>query len=269
MIGFVDVLVGRMKLFYFNFERPLMLILSVSAITIMLLATIVLVSFTETQLSITAGGQGHMKALPDRLLNMAHIDPVSLTKEQYLAFLNSGTGVVAVLVTLWFSIVTVVRSRLYKIALKESALVTKYPVYTDGEDDIKVMLDFYRQAEEVVVFAGDFDWIDKNSSLKHEVIRMANSNKITLVSYKNEEDVRRGFDDIDLFNKLRDLFHFDSDIRSKCSLIRKRNAISSFLYKAETDRKGRKYVCAVYGDGDSRPLLDSIASLSSKYLRYE
>lgn len=57
-------------------------------------------------------------------------------------------------------------------------------------DDLKVMLEYYKRAEEITVFAGDFNWINSNTDLKNVILSLARQNKIRLISNKDRDRVK-------------------------------------------------------------------------------
>jgi len=203
------------------------------------------------------------RSLAFSILNFIGSNVTSLSPTQYNAVLSSASGVIVLLVTLWFAAFSTYSLGKYRRDLKRRAIVQAEPVYRDGVDDLKIMLKYYRLAGYVAVFAGNFDWLTKNPELKDQIIRLANEEKIHLFSYKNRETVKDGINNEGIFKLLESkrLIHFDNTKRIKCSMIEMQgNRV--FLYKSEQKIfGGENYVCIVQGINEGRYLLQMITNL--------
>lgn len=255
----------RFRLLLHNADRLLISIFTISAIFAMITATVVLVAFTETQISISLGNPSILKSVTDAVLDLLGVNYNGLSTDKYLSLLSSATGSVAVLVTLWFSVVTTVKYYNHRLEVERRSLVQMIPVYEDGKEDLDVMLKFYRKAEHVTVYSGDFSWISLNKDLKNEIIRLVSEKKISLVSYKSEAIVKQAIQDDNLYEKLRIMFSFDSHVDKKCSLVQS-GSRKMFLYKVDRELEGgNKSVCILFGKGEGEYLVESISSLSKPF----
>ncbi|KKL14128.1 hypothetical protein LCGC14_2518880 [marine sediment metagenome] len=131
-----------------------------------------------------------------------------------------------------FAVLPIIQAAIYAVKLKRE-LREEYgfdfvPVKKAGYDDIEEMLKRYKHADEVTIFSGGFDWIGKNKDMKDFLLKLANDNKLKLVSFREYEKVKKSFENKghgDLFGEfhgiLNDSFKFNSGLYGiKCSLIK-------------------------------------------------
>lgn len=267
-----------MKAVYYRFGVPIIQffrylegaairLLTILAILAMFLSTAILIAFTEAQISMSLGIDSAAKQVPDYIFSYVGVDVGSLDSAKYVSLLSSSIGVVAVAVTLWFSFVTTIKYFNNIQEAKKHSIIGKAPVYEDGVDDLKVMLKYYKVANEVTVYSGDFSWVTKDEKLKIEVVRLASEQKISMISYKDESNVKAALNDSILFESLKDCFIFNSSVNKKCSLVRINNK-AVFLYKVNNKVIGGKNnVCILYGRGDGEYLVESISSLCKPHIR--
>lgn len=188
-------------------------------------------------------------------------DVVSLPPTQYSAILSTTSSTVALVVAICFAVFSAINLVKHRKDVKKQAIIQTKRVYVDGVDDLKIMLDYYKLAEKVVVYAGDFDWLTKNKDLKNEISRLAKEEKIDLFSHRDENTIKNSIDDDEIFNLLIPRFHFDYDKRIKCSIVEtKGNQV--FLYKSEQKIVGRENnVCIIQGINEGQYLLQIIINL--------
>lgn len=190
----------------------------------------------------------------------------SLSPTQYSAILSSASSVVALLVTMWFAAFSTYSLGKYRRDLKRQSIVQTEPVYRDGVDDLKIMLDYYKNAGYVAVFARDFNWIGKNGNpaLTEKIINLANENKIDLFSWIGKEEVKQAINNEEVFNLLdeRKRFHFDQNSKDiYCSLVKTEGA-QVFLYRSKQRMYGREnYICIIQGVNEGQYLLEVIIRL--------
>lgn len=222
----------------------------------------ILIIFTLTQISIIFFQTPLLKPHADYILRIFRIDPTFLSEIQYVALLSSAVNAMAVIVTLSLAVISGLDYRKYKSDLKRQSIVKKKPVYIDCVDDLDIMLEYYKQAQKVTVFAGDFSWLTRNNDLKNEIVRLANDNKISLISYKSRQTVKNHIDDVTIFDLLEPRFRFDSNKIIRCSLVEKGGS-KVFLYKSDQRIiEGEINVCIVYGKDEGQYLLEIIEQLS-------
>ena len=250
----------NIKYFLFRLERFFVSITTITAIIAMFACTIILISFTATQMNTEIGVGSIYKDISNWTLNTAGISVADLNNQQYRSLLVSFTGSIAVLVTLWFSIITTIKYIYNRSELKRHSLIKKERIYQDGTDDLNVMLRFYKKADKVTVFSGDFSWINANTKLKSVILRLASEKKISLVSYKSRDDVIKAINDTEIFETLEPRFIFDNEMKIKCSLVNT-NQSSAFLYKVDKLVEGGGLnVCIISSRDDANYLLETLAS---------
>ncbi|MCD4779051.1 MAG: hypothetical protein K8S27_00670 [Candidatus Omnitrophica bacterium] len=222
---------------------------------ILVFFSVILLSLAWTQISIVYGQNQDDEMLSDNIFEIIGINVDNLSPNQHSELLLFSSSIVAILVSFWFGIVPTFQYIRKKINIKKKAIIQIKKVYNDGIDDLIIMLKYYKMADNVSVYAGDFDWLAKNENLKKEIERLAKENKIRLYSYKNAEAVSKNINDIELFNLLKDEFKFDRGKEIKCSLIETKG-VNVFLYKSELKSiGGDNSVCIVQGINEGIYLL--------------
>lgn len=247
-----------------EFAQALTTIGTLAAVAAMIGVTYLLWVLTVTQLNVAVGAPSAFKSHADTALGWLGIDVVKLRTDQYVGVLSSVIGSVAVLVTLWFSVTTTVNYFRQRSALSRSAVIRKEAVELDGTDDLEIMLKYFKHADAVTVFSGDFSWLKINHELLRHVRRLAAEEKISFVSYKPRETVRRAAGE-ELFELLERFFRFEPSCRLKCSLVTI-NQSRVFLYKVDrTIEGGGRSVCVVSSKDDARYLLETLDVLCGRY----
>jgi hypothetical protein len=140
-------------------DRAIVFSFHIMAISFLSISTILLITLTVSQFD----GTGIVNQLSHKIsfffLGMTGIDPTALKADEYRQILSALVGSIAVSVTLWFAVVTVVNHRHTKSVLRRQALIETRPVYTDGVEDLNYMLEYFQDASSVTVFSGDFSWL--------------------------------------------------------------------------------------------------------------
>jgi hypothetical protein len=242
-------------------DRGIVFSFHILAISFLGISTILLITLTVSQFN----GTGIVNQLSHKIsfffLEMAGIDPTALKAQEYKQILSALVGSIAVSVTLWFAVVTVVNHRHTKSVLRRQALIETRPVYTDGVEDLNYMHEYFQNASSVTVFSGDFSWLSVHQELQEEVKRLALEEKIRLISSKSMKLVKQAIGNDEIFNSLRSSFKFESGMDLKCSLVHN-NSNSAFLYKVDRSyEKGSKSVCIINGHGDANYLLGTLQKL--------
>jgi hypothetical protein len=254
---------GYKKCCYFILDKLSGIIILLSML-MMFFTTYILVTFTFTQVALSVGSSTSFKKQTDFFLSLINIETNNLNPTQYTALLAAVIGAVAVLVTLWFSVASLISYLKHRNELSKKALIQKEMVYTDGEEDLKVMLRYYKNANSVIVFSGDFSWISKNNELLRVIQRLSSESKISFVSYKSANVVESAIGST-LYNEFHQRFRFDQDTQLKCSLV-KINHSKVFIYKVDREVEGGdKNVCIIPGKDDARYLLETLESLCKQY----
>lgn len=252
---------AKIKNIFNKLDRALVSTLTITSLIIMISCTFILISLTATQISSAPNPESIFTKVSNLVLSSLAIPTSEITAEKYRSLASTITGVIAVLVTLWFAVVTTVKHMYGKIEQKRRSPIKEKPVYRDGEDDLDIMHEYYRGASNVIVFSGDFSWISSSQKLKKEISRLSEEKKISFISYKSEKNVEKSITDKEMYRKIKDLMQFDSKFKIKCSLVQGIQS-SAFLYKVdETSVGGNKKICIISGTGDARYLLSALSSL--------
>lgn len=232
--------------------------LSIIAIALMFAFTFSLISLSLAQISTEIGSPSYFKAPSDWLLQSVGIDTTKITETKYTSLLGTITSVIAVVVTLYFSILTTLSHIKTKIKINRESIIKKYDTPNDGTDDLLIMLRYYKKAEHLTIFAGDYDWLEKNTELKTTILSLAARNKLKLVSHKTETSVESSMQPI-TFSSLKKHFTFDSKFNKKCSVI-KASQENVLLYKFDTSIRvgGAKQIYVIHEVDDTKYLLKVI-----------
>ena len=111
----------------------------------------------------------------------------NLSGEPFVAGVSTALSGLLTAVTVWFAVVPVFAYGQYKRAVKEAAVVDVKDVRKVGKDDLRTMRRYYKNAEHITIFSGDFDFVLKDERLRTLLIDLAKSEKLLLVSYKKAE----------------------------------------------------------------------------------
>lgn len=219
---------------------------------------VILISFSFTLI----GNDSYWKTIADSIVNL-----ISSGSEQrdYEKVLSYGITVSTVAVALLPTVSLVLEKRKCKKKVNISTPIEKKSVGIDEGPDLKVMLEYYKVADKVIVHSGGFSWLPKNEELRTLILKLSKEKKISLVSYKAEEDVKSQVAQKDLFDELKEHFIFNSGkTGAKCSLVKIRSE-SVFLYKDVNLQEKKGYVCIVSGKGEGHSLLKTIEQLFNDY----
>lgn len=234
----------------------------------MFLAAGVLYALTATQVATSVGGRVHpfWRSISNFVLKLMGTAPDRLEGSKYSEALSVVIGAVGVVVTVYFALTAFISILKSRRDLEKRSLIRSRRVFTDGVEDVDEMLRFYERAEWVVVFAGDFSWLNPASALLSSVQRLASAGKITLVSYKSEETVRQSIEST-VYAELAHCFRFEPDRKLKCSLVRvgHRNVLL-YLVDAVADDIDYKQVCTVDGRDNARYLMETMENLCRPFI---
>ena len=190
-----------------------------------------------------------------------------LTEVQYAAIVSDMIVILAFLLT----IVPVVQFVYFKVQYirkfrREQGIET-FKVRIKGKDDLDTMLRHYEGAEHLTIFCGAFDWLRENANMKHLITNLANDDKLKLVSYKSEEQVRSAFasNNGQIFFRLlldKGCFRFNSGLPDvKCSLIKRVGAETKFLFRQSSEQNPFN-ACVLSSTDQSRELLHILSKLT-------
>ena len=94
--------------------------------------------------------------------------------------------------------------------IKKASPIQTIKIKEDGIDDLKVMLPYYKKAEKVTVFAGDFSWITQNEEMLEAILALVNKQAINFVSYKTEEIVSGAINNTSIFRQVKPFMTFSN-----------------------------------------------------------
>jgi len=222
---------------------------------------------------------------PNLILGLFGTDAAKLKTDGLYAVIVTDMIAVCAFV---FAVLPGIQAYVYKIKLKrevrEAHGLQVFEVRNEGVDDLGKMLEFYERAEHIIVFCGDFDWLQPSNLKKNEkynesskrqkrkmeemaekmrdfVTSYASQEKITLVSSKSEDLVREGLSNGNndtLFESLSPRFVFDAPVGIKCSLIEMVNEKYTFLYRSYSGDKRHLFNANIFTKGKESEELVSI-----------
>jgi hypothetical protein len=173
------------------------------------------------------------------------------------------------LTSVYTSIFAFIAYARYRRNLKRNQSLQSFSINNDDHEDLKIMLQYYKGADYVTVYSGDFSWLKDNVELQKVVLNLAASSKIKLCSSKSRAIVE-GKIGPNILTELEKnhLITFEKDNKSniRCSLV-EYSGEHIFLYKIKTAHppNGLKYtLCILSEKNDSKYLLKTIVSLMKR-----
>jgi cytidylate kinase len=113
----------------------------------------------------------------------------------------------------------------------QSAIPYKtYKVEVDGVDDINAMINYYRYANKISVFSGDFSWISGQGDMPGLIKNLLEDRKIQLYTYKRASELRTSMGD-DVYFRVLPFLHVHSGPKLKASMIELQGGAQHLLYK--------------------------------------
>jgi hypothetical protein len=183
---------------------------------------------------------------------------------RYATVVSYLASVVPVIASIVFTVLPITAIYLQKRAQREKQSLRLVEVRKHGADDLDVMWKYYQQAEEIMVFSGDFSWLaPEDSPMTKRLLTMGD--RVTYVSSKTEADVAAKIG-ASLFAKLRPRFRFTNEVALKCSFVRVSGG-SYFLYKSNvaTGDEARPAVCVLSPTQESNVLLEALRAFCDHY----
>jgi hypothetical protein len=184
-----------------------------------------------------------------------------LTNNQQQYFLLIFINVFVFFTSLFFAVTPIFSYLKKKNDFKKTKSIRCEIIHTPGIDDLQIMGKYYKGADLITVFSGDFDWIGKNPDIYKEFVTLANKGDLCLVSNKEEEIVKEVLKD-EIYSSLKGCFIFNKESDIKCSYVKRSNN-EYFLYKQEyyVDGKEQQYVHILRTTDESRYLLSVLNML--------
>ncbi len=188
-----------------------------------------------------------------------------LEVNQYSALVSDMIAAFAFVVTVG----TVVQAGLYKRNLRRKLQqelgIEASPITQKGKDDLEWMLQHYRTAEHVTIFAGSFDWLSQNKEIKNQIIKLAKEGNLELVSRRTKAVVDRSLaGDADLSQALSGHFRYESKLDGvTCTMMKALGTPSKFLYRSSTTEHGKAFNACVFTNTEqSKELLHILYELT-------
>lgn len=191
-----------------------------------------------------------------------------LAEHQYSALVSDMIAAFAFIVTVG----AVVQARLYKRNLRRRLQrelgIEASPITQKGKDDLEWMLQHYRTAEHVTIFAGSFDWLGQNGEMRDQIIKLAKEGNLELVSRRTKAEVDKSLEkDTELYtalSTLSDHFRCESELNGvTCTMIRALGTPSKFLYRSSTTDPDKAFNACVFTNTEqSRELLHILSQLT-------
>lgn len=230
----------------------LWILLILTAVLLICLVISHICFFTDTKIPST------VKVVSSWPLRMLGCQINNLEDMKYATIVSDMLVILAFLLTAAPFIQAVYFQNQYKRKFREEQGIESFKVETPGQDDLEKMLEYYKEAEKLTVFCGSFDWIGKNETMKNKMLALAKENKLTLVSYKSEQQVQIAFREVnqeELFNQLKHRFKFESGLPEvKCSMIIRIGAEQRFLFR-QSSNENPFNACVLSSTNQSRELL--------------
>jgi hypothetical protein len=131
-----------------------------------------------------------------------------------------------------------------------------------GRHATAVLLPMYRKAEEVIIVAGDYSWLDgnedKRNSVKSTLLALHKAQKLCLYSYKDARmvgDRLASTVDAEFQELVRSIRH-SPHFKVKASFI-KHHSYRQFIY-LDTDQSKRDFLCTINEGDETRKALDFV-----------
>jgi hypothetical protein len=138
--------------------------------------------------------------------------------------------------------------------------------------DLMVMKSRFRSAEELTIFAGDFDFVSSDKEFRDTFKYLNDRGTLILISDKKEELVRKGFgsepDAVNLFAALKrdGKIYFERGVPIRCSIVR-RWSRSEILYRykgGSADSLTDLHICVLRGRREAGPVIELVQKLVAK-----
>jgi hypothetical protein len=235
------------------------LVLWVGFCVLLLSTTILLIwSFAATAISAATHSEPihFFLATTNYVLDLLRIDRSRISPDAYLGALNQIGNALSII----FAVVVtalplgVFAAKLFTRPTERDRSPLREQKTPTKKEEYAILEQYYRGAERIVVYAGDFSWLSEDSILRQHVGRLAPAGRIQLVSSKTQEQVKCAIGVKlygDLFRHFK--FNFEKDIR--CSLITYPGGGRAFLYRYNNQEDGSFYICSVREFSSSSYLL--------------
>lgn len=139
---------------------------------------------------------------------------------------------------------------------------TRHVINSDDDDD-RIMSQYYQKAKSVTVYAGDFDWIIRNSRIQHTIDRLISENKIIFVSSKSLNEIRKAVG-IELFNKISLNIQLTNYSDMRGSIIEYEGSNKTFIYRYHDPKDNATIIASIRHFEQGQFLLEQIKKMSNQ-----
>jgi hypothetical protein len=221
---------------------------------------------TQINLELGRTSTGFCSAFSTGVLGWLGLKVSGLSPAEYKRTIGTVLTLQMTLVSLYLVVVPILSLFQYRQKLAQQQSLRREPVRTEGVEDLKVMLKAYERGERITVFSGDFSWLggtsDESRNLREKICALADADKVVLVSYKSEADIRTGLKNEALFARLRRAFVIAPAARLKCSLIEYSGSNATFLFKDRGGEFGQdSFVVIARAADETRELIGALREL--------
>lgn len=154
------------------------------------------------------------------------------------------------------SLVTFISYFRKNIEFRRKSCFRKKEIFKTGEDDIKIMCDFFNGANFVAVYSHSFGWLNRSDEIRKILTELANKNKLKLYTGDDIDRVKRRLKNRCENNLIECLQK--SEVSLRFSYIERNNA-KYLLYRQEEEN--HIYVINVRENNESQYLLQVISQL--------
>lgn len=154
------------------------------------------------------------------------------------------------------SLVTFISYFRKNVDFRRKSCFRKKEIFQTGEDDIKVMCNFFKGANFVAVYSHSFGWINESDEIRKILAELSNKNKLKLYTGDDITDVKERLK-ASCENKLIESIQ-QSKISLRFSYIERNNA-KYLLYRQEEEN--HIYIISVRENNESQYLLQVISQL--------
>lgn len=238
-------------------------LIALIALSLSLVAFLIAYLVTDIQLGMSQSEPAAARWLIDLSMRMVGLDPEQVREEDFGATVGTFLSVLLASITVWFAVI-VPGFAIWKLRrdIRDQRIVDEYKVKKEGVDDLATMYRYYENGDRITVFSGDFDWLVKQSNLQELTIKLAEQDKIRLVSYKKPSQIEQAWtltadgsgvptdQQEDLLDRLRPCFRFHRK-KFKFTLINYSQRQGAFLALVPRGASGSGVNIAVQSDKSS------------------
>ena len=154
------------------------------------------------------------------------------------------------------SLVTFISYFRKNVDFRRKSCFRKKEIFNTGEDDVKIMCDFFKGANFVAVYSHSFGWLNKSNEIREILTELSNKNKLKLYTGDDIISVRERLKACCETNLIQCLQK--SEVSLRFSYIERNNA-KYLLYRQEEEN--HIYVINVRENSESQYLLQVISQL--------